>query len=357
MQTFRYLSLLIILMAGGLAACANQPYSALPANLPAVTSQPAVTGQPAVTSEPTIAVEKPQRVAMLLTQPLSPFESQIWDYVTKARDKGIASDIKLIEMKDPSEYEQTIRQVSEQGYDIVVSMFFSILDPFMKVSPDFPNVHYVMVYNDVPDPDKHPNVRGIVYDVQEGSYLCGIVAGKMTKANRVGFIGGSDNPGIVKFLAGYEAGLKSVNPNAQMDITFAGTFIDPDKGHELGRALYERGDDVIMHAANKTGLGLFVAAQELGKYAVGVDVDQSDQAPGSVICSALSNPGESVFRAIEDAATGKWSGGTVSWGLNDGVSAAAVSSIVPDSVRQAVQEAEEKIKSGQIKVPDTTTTR
>ena len=292
------------------------------------------------------------KVVFLITQPLSPFEEDIWNSINKAKSDGLASEVKLIEMKNPTEYEQTIRQVSEQGYNVVVSTFFFVHDAFNAVAPDFPDIHYVLVYE--PNDKDIANIHGILYDVQEGSYVCGVVAGKMTKSNQVGFFGGDNSPGIVKFLAGYEAGLKSVNPDIKLDVQFAGSFIDPDKGHEISLALFEKGDDVIMHAANKTGLGLFTAAKEKNKYAVGVDIDQSNEAPDQVICSALSNPGLSVYKDIQDTANGTWKGGTSNWGVDDGAPAAAISSIVPDDVKAAAEQAEKDIASGKI-VPPTTT--
>ncbi len=331
------LFVIVTLVLGSVAACTPKPQ--------------------ATPSTGAAANATPQRVVFLLTQPFGgPFEGDIWDKITQARKDGYAADIKLIEMKDPTEYEQTIRQVSEQGYNVVVSTYFFVEGPFTKVAPSFPNVHYVLVNDAVPEPQSnYPNIRGIVYDEQEGSYVCGVVAGKMTTSNRVGFIGGSDDPGIRRFLAGYEAGLKSVKPEATLDIAFAGTFIDPDKGHEMALALYDRGDDIVMHAANKTGLGVFVAATEKGHYAIGVDVDQSSLAPSAILCSALSNPGASVYQAIKDAATGKWTGGTISFGLDDNVPASALNkSLLPAGVITAAQDAEAKIKSGAIKVPVTT---
>lgn len=296
--------------------------------------------------------ENPVKVVFLITQPLSPFEEDIWNSVNKAKTDGLASEVKLIEMKNPTEYEQTIRQVSEQDYNVVISTFFFVHDAFNAVAPDFPNTHYVLVYE--PNDKDIPNIHGILYDVQEGSYVCGVVAGHMTESNRVGFFGGDNSPGIVKFLAGYEAGLKSVNPDITLDVQFAGSFVDPDKGHEISLALFEKGDDIVMHAANKTGLGLFTAAKEKNKYAIGVDIDQSNEAPDQVICSALSNPGLSVYQDIADTANETWKGGTSNWGIDDGAPAAAITGLVPADAKAAAEQAEKDIASGKI-VPPTTT--
>ncbi|MCK5635693.1 MAG: BMP family ABC transporter substrate-binding protein [Anaerolineales bacterium] len=324
--------LLLILVLISLAACATTP-----ADVPDADD----------------SGEAP-KVVFLIIQPLSPFEDDIWNSINKAKEDGYASDTKLIEMKDPTEYEQTIRQVSEQGYDVVVSTFFWVKEAFNNVAPDFPDTKYVLIYE--ANENDYDNMRGILYDVQEGSYVCGVVAAEMTETNQVGFIGGDNSPGIIKFLAGYEAGLKSVNPDIILDVAFAGSFADPDKGHEMSLALYERGDDVIMHAANMTGLGLFTAAEEEGFFAVGVDIDQSDQAPSQVICSALSNPGLSVYDAIVDTANDEWTGGTLNWGVDDGAPAAAITDLVPDDVRETALAAEAQIASGEIVVPQVTET-
>jgi len=302
---------------------------------------------------PTSEVKTPGKVVFLITQPLSPFEEDIWNWINKSQTEGYASEVKLIEMKNPTEYEQTIRQVSEQGYNVVVSTFFFVHEAFNTVAPDFPNTHYVMVYE--PNDANIPNIHGILYDVQEGSYVCGVVAAMMTKSNQVGFFGGDNSPGIVKFLAGFEAGLKSVKPDIKLDIQYAGSFIDPDKCHEIALAFYEKGDDIVMHAANKTGLGLFTAAKEKGKYAIGVDIDQKSEAPDNVICSALTNPGLSVYNDITASAMGTWQGGTSNWGIDDGAPSVALTQLVPADVKAAAEQAEKDIASGKIVPPQTTT--
>lgn len=297
----------------------------------------------------------PTKVVFLITQPLSPFEEDIWNWVQKSKTEGYASEVKLIEMKNPTEYEQTVRQVSEQGYGVIISTFFFVHEAFNKVAPDFPDTHYVLVYesNDA----NIPNIHGILYDVHEGSYICGLVAGMMTESKRVGWFGGDNSPGIVKFLAGYEAGLKSVSPDIELDVQFAGTFVDPDKGYEIATAFFEQGDDIVMHAANKTGLGLFKAAIEKGKYAIGVDMDQSSEAPENIICSALTNPGQSIYADIINTVNGTWVGGTTYWGLDDGAQAAALTDLVPANVKAAAEQAEKDIAEGKIKVPDSTTSQ
>lgn len=299
-------------------------------------------------------IEETVSVVFLLTQPLAPFESDIWDWIQQAEEDGYVSETRLIEMREPAEYESTVRQVSEQGFDVVISTFFFVKEAMNNVAPDFPETHYVLVYE--PNEMEHENMLGILYEVQEGSYVCGVVAGHMTETGRVGFIGGDNSPGIVKFLAGYEAGVKSVDPDIVVDIAFAGTFADPDRGYEIALSQYQSGSDIIMHAANMTGLGVFRAAEEINNYAVGVDIDQSDRAPDHIICSALSNPGMSVYNAVVSVATGEWEGGTLYWGVEHGAPAVALTDLVSDEVKEEALEAEAEIISGEIVPPTVTDT-
>jgi len=360
MRKISILSLIVLMSLGLAVACAPQETPVEEAAVKEVMEEPDVE-QPSAEEEAQVeTVEStPLRVVFLLPQTMSPFEIDMWDGIDQAKTDGYASEIKMIEMKEPTEFEQTIRQVSEEGYDVVVSAFFLVKESILKVAPDFPDTKYLMVYEAVPEPvTDYPNVQGILYDVQEGSYVCGVAAAHMSEAGQVGFIGGADFPGIVKFLAGYEAGIISVNPDFQIDIAWAGTFIDPAKGHEMGLALFERGDDVVMHAANKTGLGLFVAAEEEGKFAVGVDVDQTALAPANIICSALTNPGASVYKSISDITMGNWSAGTVDWGVDDGQPSAALNKLLlSEEALSAALEAEAQIASGDIEVPLSTETR
>ena len=135
------------------------------------------------------------------------------------------------------------------------------------------------------------NVLSLNFKEQEGSFLTGIIAGKMTKTNKIGFIGGKDFELINRFAAGYIAGAKSVNPNVKFDIRYADDFANPTKGEELATSMYNGGCDIVYHAAGGTGLGLFKAAKSMSKpdkklWAIGVDQDQS--VTSSRICRCYS---------------------------------------------------------------------
>src|SRR5262249_61808472 len=129
----------------------------------------------------------------------------------------------------------------------------------------------------------------------------------------VGFVGGMDVPLIHKFEAGYKAGVKAVCPDCTVIVQYAGVtpeaFRNPGKGKELGLSQYEQGVNVIYHASGSTGLGVFEAARQTGKYAIGVDADQYSEAPGHIVTSMVKGIDVAVFEMIKRVKDGTFNGG------------------------------------------------
>jgi len=150
-----------------------------------------------------------------------------------------------------------------------------------------------------------------------------------------------------------------VNPKAVVMVKYAGNtgaaFKDPTKGKELALAEYQAGADIIFHASGSTGLGVFEAARELKKLAIGVDSDQYDEAPGVVLTSMVKRVDTAVFDTIQDLEHGKWQGGVREFGLGDeGVTwvyDARNKALIPDAVKAKVDSLQAAIVAGTIKVP------
>lgn len=118
------------------------------------------------------------------------------------------------------------------------------------------------------------NVVAVTFKEEEGSFLMGVIAGSMTKTDKVGFIGGISSPLIKKFEVGFKAGVRAVNPKAKVTAVYAESFTDVSKGRSLASNMYNDGADIIYHSAGGVGKGLFdeVKTREKGKYwAIGVD--------------------------------------------------------------------------------------
>ncbi|MDH3195921.1 MAG: BMP family ABC transporter substrate-binding protein, partial [Hyphomicrobiales bacterium] len=225
-----------------------------------------------------------------------------------------------------------------------------------KVAREFPETKFAIIDMVV----DLPNVRSIVFKEHEGSYLVGMLAAMASKTGKVGFVGGMDIPLIRKFACGYVQGVKAVNPDAEIYQNMTGTtgaaWNDPVKGGELAKSQFDRGADVVYHAAGGTGLGVLQAAADAGKLGIGVDSNQNGLHPGSVLTSMLKRVDNAVFKAFDDVRTGSWTAGFdvlglaedgVGWALDDNNKA-----LVSDDMKAALDVASQKIISGEITVHD-----
>ncbi|MBK5242093.1 BMP family ABC transporter substrate-binding protein [Clostridium sp.] len=281
---------------------------------------------------------------------------------------------KPIESKSKEEYSGNLEALVEEGSNLTFAIGYQMADALTAAAKNHPDTNFAIIDSVV----EEPNVASITFKEQEGSFLMGVIAGKMTKTNKVGFIGGKDFDLINRFETGFAAGVKSVNPEAAKGllststdptkltpgatVRYADSFEDTVKGSELAKSLYNDGCDIVYHAAGGVGIGLFIAAKELkdaGKevWAIGVDMDQSLTVPdyASVILSSMMKRVDTAtYNVSKSIVDGTFKGGTViSLGLKEkGVGIAETSSNnVPKDVLDLVKTYEEKIISGEIVVP------
>ena len=260
------------------------------------------------------------------------------------------------EIQNDSQREQALRNFARRGHNPVVAIGFSQAQALEKVAKEFPDTKFAIVDMVV----DLPNVRSIVFKEHEGSYLVGMLAAMASKTGKVGFVGGMDIPLIRKFACGYVEGVKAVNPDAEIYQNMTGTtgaaWNDPVKGGELAKSQFDRGADVVYHAAGGTGLGVLQAAADAGKLGIGVDSNQNGLHPGSVLTSMLKRVDNAVFKAFDDVRTDNWSAGFDVLGLEqDGVGWALDDnnmSLITDDMKAAVNDAAAKIISGEIEVHD-----
>lgn len=274
-----------------------------------------------------------------------------------ARDFGL--EVTLIEARDQSEYEPQLMAAAEMGYDIVLALHDYFGEAMIDVAEMYPDTTFILIDSAITA--GLPNMLSVVMEPQEGTYLAGIAAAYATKTKHVGFVGGLDHPFIIQFLAGFEAGLKSVDPDIHISVAFSGVFDDPARGREIALALIDRGADVIMHAADFTGVGVLRAAAERGVWGIGVDLDQSHIAPGHVLISALKDARGAVYEAVRLVVEGDFEPGVMVFGIEQGAELVAIPNIdfykENPHVLEAIREARAKIERGEIVVPKTTSTR
>jgi basic membrane protein A and related proteins len=207
---------------------------------------------------------------------------------------------------------------------------------------------------------EQPNVQSVVFKEHEGSFLVGMAAAMASKTGKVGFVGGMDIPLIRNFAHGYEQGVKYVDPDAAVFVNMTGTtpaaWNDPAKGAELAQSQFDRGADVVYAAAGGTGLGVLQAAADSGKLSIGVDSNQNYLHPGSVLTSMLKRVDVAVYNAFKDAKEGDLKTGAQNLGLAEqGVGYALDEynrDLITPEMEAKLEEAKQKIISGELKVTD-----
>jgi basic membrane protein A len=262
----------------------------------------------------------------------------------------------------PADRKTGLRQYASKGYDLVVGVGFIFTDEIIELARDFPAVKFACVdMSERPAAELPPNLVALTFREEQGSFLAGALAASVAQSGKVGFIGGMNVPLIHKFEAGYVAGAKAVRPDVQVLVNYAGetpkAFQDPETGKNRAFEQYKAGADVIYHAAGKTGLGVFQAAKELDKQAIGVDSDQRAEAPGHVLTSMVKAVDVAVFDTIAAVKAGTFKPGVRSLGLAErGVSLAydpsAPGAITPEAWAR-VEALRQEIVDGRRVVPAT----
>jgi basic membrane protein A len=268
--------------------------------------------------------------------------------------KETGGTYKELEMQSEAQREQALRRLAESGANPVVMTGFAFGDVLNTVAPDFPDTKFAIIDMVV----EQPNVKSVVFNEHEGSYLVGMMAALASKSGTVGFIGGMDIPLIRKFGCGYAQGVKAVNPDATVILNMTGTtpaaWNDPIKGGELTAGQISQGADVIYAAAGGTGVGVLQAAADAGILSIGVDSNQNYLHPGKVLTSMLKRVDNAVYEAFKEGEA--LAPGINVMGLaNDGVGYALDennAALVTAEMQAAVDAAAEKIKSGEIVVHD-----
>lgn len=247
---------------------------------------------------------------------------------------------------------QRLTELARKGNNPVIGVGFAYAPAIKKVAPKFPNTTFGII-DDTSVTDK--NIANLVFNEEQGSYLAGVAAAKASKTGTVGFIGGVEVPLIKKFEAGFTQGVKDTNPNAKVLSAYLtqppdfGGFAKPDLGKAAAKGQLDQGADVVYAAAGLAGSGAIEAASTAGKWAIGVDSDQYNQAglakyKDKILTSVTKDVSDSVFNLIKSVQDGKPQTGEVRYGLDkDGVGLADSN---PEYKKMAdVQAAVEKAKA------------
>ena len=265
-------------------------------------------------------------------------------------------------------FQQQFAESSDPDYDLVCCIGFLQTDALTSTAENYPDQQFMLVDSVV----DAPNVASYTFKEHEGSFLVGQLAGALTTrefeagggatvadSTSVGFVGGVESDLIRKFEAGFTAGAGHADDGVEVLTNYVGDFNDPAGGKEAALSMYDQGADVVYHAAGNTGTGVFQAAQEQGRFAIGVDRDQSvtkESFQDVILASMVKRVDTAVYDAIEATAEGSFEGGTiVSLGLEqDGVDIVygqQLGSEIDAEVTDAIATSRQEIIDGDISVP------
>jgi basic membrane protein A len=256
--------------------------------------------------------------------------------------------------------EERLRLLAEEGYNPIIGVGFTYAGSLAKVAPQYPGTWFGIVDDGTV---VAPNVVGILFTEEQGSFLVGVAAALTSRTGQVGFVGAVQSPLLQKFEAGFTAGVTTARPDAAVQVVYLSQppdyagFSDPAKGKEAALGMFDAGADVVFAAAGDSGVGVIAAAAESGNWAIGVDADQyltSDPAVrDAVLTSMLKNADVGTYEFIRNVAAGTAAGGNDVFDLARGGVGYATSGGFLDGITAEIDAFGEQITSGQIVVPAT----
>ena len=283
------------------------------------------------------------------------FNEGVYNGAVKFRnDTGI--DFRELEIQNDSQRVQALRNFARRGHDPILAVGFQYASSLDKVAAEFPETRFAIIDTVI----DRPNVQSIVFKEHEGSFIVGVLAAMAAKGGKVGFVGGMDVPLIRRFACGYVLGARHANPEVEVFQNMTGTtgaaWNDPVKGGELAKSQFDRGAEVVYHAAGSTGLGVLQAAADAGRLGIGVDSNQNHLHPGHVLTSMLKRVDVAAYDVFDSARRGTWKPGVrvlglkeegVGWSLDEHNEA-----LVTPAMKAAADEAAKGIIAGDIEVHD-----
>lgn len=256
------------------------------------------------------------RVALLTPGPIS---DKSWNGIAHegllAIRDSLGAETSHIQTKTPAEFDENFRQYGAQGYDLVIGNGFEYQEAATRVAPSYPKTNYVITSGRV----TAPNVAGIAFAFEEAAYQAGMIAGAMTKSNKLGLIAGTELPPVKTSFLAFERGAKSVNPKVTVITSYIGNWEDVSAGKEQALAQIAQGVDIILQNADAAGLGVFQAAREKKVLAFGTNADQNSVAPDVIIGSVVIDLPKTFLMIAREVQAGTFKGRVIVLGVKDDV--------------------------------------
>jgi basic membrane lipoprotein Med (substrate-binding protein (PBP1-ABC) superfamily) len=293
------------------------------------------------------------RVALLTPGPVSDagWNASAYDGLMQIQ-KELGAEVSQIETRTPAEFEQGFREYASNGYDLVFGHGFEFQDAAAAVAPDFPRTVFITTSGTT----VRDNVAPIVFEIEQATYLLGMLAARQSKTGRIGAVGGVEIPSVKSSFDAFKAGAEAVNPNIQFVASYIGNWEDVGAAKEATLALIDQGVDFIFHNADAAGLGVFQAAQERGNvYIFGSNKDQNGIAPDVVLASAVLSVPKAMMTVAREVREGTFQAAVRRLGMKEQVVSLVVNPALKDRIPEAVwtslEEAKQQILNGTLAVP------
>ncbi|MCK6560512.1 BMP family protein [candidate division KSB1 bacterium] len=293
------------------------------------------------------------RAALLSPGPVSDAGWNASAYEGLLRIRGeLNAEISQIEVKTPAQFEQGFRDYASRGFNIVFGHGFEFQDAAAAVAPDFPNTVFITSSGTT----VRPNVAPMVFEIEQATYLMGVMAAMMSKSGKAGCVGGMEIPSVKSGFQALAAGAKSVKPDFVVVQSFIGNWEDVGAAKEATLALIDQGADFIFQNADAAGLGVFQAAQERrGVYAFGSNKNQNEVAPQVILASAVLDVPQAFLNVARAVKEKTFKAEIMRMGMKENVVALvlnpALQGAIPAAVAARVEEVKQGILAGQVTVP------
>jgi simple sugar transport system substrate-binding protein len=303
---------------------------------------------PAVQAQSPTKITEPIKAGFVYVSPITEAGwTKQHDEGRKAVEKALGDQVRTTFVADVAEgadAERVIRDLAQQGNQIIFTPSFGYMEPTLKVAKEFPNVKFESVTGF----KTAPNVSASNARYYEGRYLAGIAAGRMTKSNVAGYVAGFPIPEVLQGINAFTLGMRSVNPQATVKVVWLNAWFDPPKEREAAMALFNQDVDVIAFHTGSTAV--MAAAQERGKMAVAYHSDMRKIGPDAQIIAVTHQWGEYYTARIQAALSGSWKSSNVWGGVKDGmIRVGDFGPKVPKAVQDEILTKQKAVGSGQLK--------
>jgi len=278
-----------------------------------------------------------------------------YEGLIRIRD-ALGARVSNVETTSPAQFEEQFRGYAAQGYDLVFGHGFEYQEAAAKIAPEFPDTVFITTSGNT----VLPNLAPMVFELEQATYLCGVLAARMTATGKLGLIGGVDLPSIRSTFLAFRAGAEATRPDVSVREVFLGRFDDVPAAREAASALLDEGADLLLHQLNDAGRGVFQAVEERvtdgGRaFAFGTNRNQNLMAPDVVLASAVLDVPAAFLEVAERLRDGAFEASPIRLGMKDGIVRFVLnprlSKRVPPEVLQELVRLTARIRAGEMQVP------